>query len=146
MILVLRDSLFSSFFGRLFFLTEVYFFWSSLFYLFWLIVTSWCIILLLHPLPCSLRVSPSVSAFSLHLPESTILSSVGGCYRYGVDRPLLPPPILKLGPLGREEFDKISPHLPWSGEWDEDNRCRRPRPLCLCSRNQPSTAHSVSCQ
>jgi hypothetical protein len=47
------------------------------FYLFWLIV--WCIILLLHPLPCSLQVSPSVSAFSLHLPDSTILSSVGGC-------------------------------------------------------------------
>jgi hypothetical protein len=32
-------------------------------YLFWLFV--WCIILLLHPLPCSLRVSPSVSAFFL---------------------------------------------------------------------------------
>ena len=87
--LALRDSLFSSslVLRKTVFLTEVYFFLSSLFYLFWLIVTSWCIILLLHPLPCSLRVSPSVSAFSLHLPEFTILSSVGGCYRYGVDRP-----------------------------------------------------------
>jgi hypothetical protein len=64
---------------------EVCFFGSPLFSSFWLIV-SWCIVLL-HPLPCSLRVCPSVSAFSLHLPESTILSSVGGCYRYGVDRP-----------------------------------------------------------
>ena len=54
-------------------------------YLFWLFV--WCIILLLHPLPCSLRVSPSVSAF--FSPLTRIYDSVkcgGGCYRYGVDR------------------------------------------------------------
>jgi len=89
--LILRDSL-SLFSSSLVLRKTVFLDWSllflsSLFYLFWLIVTSRCIILLLHPLPCSFRVSPSVSAFSLHLPESTILSSVGGCYRYDVDRP-----------------------------------------------------------
>jgi hypothetical protein len=51
--LVMQDSIFSSslvLWETAFFLAEVIFFLSSLFSSFWLIVT-WCIVLLLHPLP-----------------------------------------------------------------------------------------------